>query len=125
MSPISEGYWARLSALGLIAALGLIVAVALAGRPAPLPPAETFPAGMEAIQAEVTEPPDPTPTPSRFPTTSPGPSPAPSYGRYVFGDDGIFGLPGYPWRGSKATPSPPPLHVFNYRSHAPAGSTRR
>jgi hypothetical protein len=125
MCRISEGTWARFSALGLIAGLGLIVAMALAGRPPQLPPAETFPPGPQAVEAEVTDVPEPTLSP--LPTGSPGPTPtpAPSYGRYVYGDDGIFGLPGYPWRGSKATPSPPPLHVFNYRSHAPAGSGRR
>jgi hypothetical protein len=125
MGRISEGTWARISALGLVAGLGLIVAVALAGRPPPMRPADILPTGLQAIEADVTEVPDPTQSP--FPTMSPDspPTPAPSYGRYVYGDDGIFGLPGYPWRGSKTTPSPSPLHVFNYRSHAPAGSVRR
>ncbi len=76
MGPISEGTRARLSALGLIAALGLIVGVALAGRPPQLRPAETFPAG---------------------------PSATPEHRQRIYGEDGIFGLPGWPWRAPEAT----------------------
>jgi hypothetical protein len=95
MGRISEGTWARLSALGLIVVLGLIVATALAGRPPDLRPAATFPPGLQAVQAELTEAPDP--------TSTAGPSASAEHRHRILGEDGIFGLPGWPWRAPEAT----------------------
>lgn len=96
---VSESTWARLSALGLVVALGLIVAVALAGRPAQLRPMETLAAVLEPTLTPAATPIELTIRVPRTQIPKPTPSPTPSPTRHkILGEDGIFGVPGWPWR---------------------------
>jgi hypothetical protein len=109
---IGDGAWARLSALSVVLLLAVLVGAAIAGRPKPPPPGPTLNAIAEAV-AEAT----PTASPIAQPTR-------PSQHHKIAGDDGIFGMPGYPWRGTKATDTQS-RHVFIYRTRAPAGWVTR
>ena len=119
---------ARLSALAVVLVVCGVAGLALAGRPAP--PVQTVQVRPNATQklaaAATTEP-------AVVATAEPEPvaSPAAESHHLINGDDGIFGLPGRPWRGD-ATPSPSPTptpkpsrYVFNWRGMGPGNIATR
>jgi hypothetical protein len=93
--PISEGARARLSALGLVVVLGLLVAIALAGRPAPPAPQQTFEVAQPITQVEPTPTASPSPTAGPPPAPTPGPIPSPP--RNPSGEDRSLAEPAWPW----------------------------
>lgn len=117
MPSIGEGAGARLSALAVVLVLCGLVGAAIAGRPAPPQPVPTLALVAPAVAQA-------TPPPTLTAAAAPAQTPAPKGHRKIAGDDGIFGSPGYPWRGSKLAQDP--VHFFfNYRSRAPGGIVTR
>ena len=118
MLQIGEGSWAKLSALGVALLLTVLVGAAIAGRPAPVRPTPTL---VVVVPAIAEAPPTPLPPTAEAP---PAPTPSPDHHNNIRGDDGIFGLPGYPWRGTKAAQEPP-RYVFRHQTRAPGGMVTR
>jgi hypothetical protein len=113
---------ARLSALAVVLVIGGVAGLALAGRP----PAPTQIA--QVVRPNVTATPlaaDATPSPAAVATSEPTSDESANGEPHhrIYGEDGIFGLPGWPWRADDtpaASPTQQPSrYVFNWLQHWP------
>lgn len=150
MPEIGDGARARLSAVGVLLLLVLLVGTAVAGKPTPIRPASRLPeatppqATLAAQVGEVTDPPPPaTPRPSATAnvimfwnesiTLAPGATPfweaarpSPTESRHkIMGEDGIFGLPGWPWRADDMPKAEQPRLFFKLRLGGPCCKVTR
>jgi hypothetical protein len=118
---------ARVSAFAVVLVVCGVAGLAVAGKPAP--PIQTVPAvrpnATQTLAAVATA------APAVVATAEPEPvaSAAAESHHLIYGDDGIFGLPGRPWRGD-ATPAPTPTlqpsrYVLNWRGMGPGNIATR
>ena len=99
---MSESTQVKLAALGVLALLGGLVAVAIAAKPAPLESTQDL--AVVTLAPPVAVATAAAPSPTLLPTVGPvvilppDRTPVETERGRVFGEDGIFGLPGWPWR---------------------------
>ena len=105
---------ARVSALAVLL-FGLGVAgLAVAGKPAPAQTTHVVPPSRAATVPPEVAVASPTPPPSAPPASVGGIVVLDPARHRVYGEDGIFGLPGWPWRADDATSAAPTATPSRY-----------